>query len=549
MKKWIIGAAALVLVCCVHGVEKRMIGHSWDLLGVRPKDVANNLDAWEKVPLDGISLAIKLKSPDGVALGFNTIMNDPPWQREWFNDELQHLKSCSSRNLKHNFLTTFWAPQRRLKWDDNTAWENFAQSLRVLAWLAKESGTKGILVDHEDYPETRQFYLAKDEKAFAEYAALARKRGAQLMRAMVEEYPDIYLLSFWFLSLDSSILNDPNPLAACEAAGDLWPSFFNGMLDALPSGARMIDGNEHGYHYRAEKNDFYLATWRMQNKALALVQPENYNKYRTQVLSGFGLYLDMYTNEKESPWYFEELDGSRLNRLRCNFAQALDAAQEYVWVYGEKMDWIKWQGAGRDNRPTWEEKLPGFLDVLAQLRNPRAWVEKRLSELRTAGQGANALTNGSCVLQEDGLADGFLPGKMPDGWWHWQHENRRHGKFGVMVGKGMGDRFALSVTGAEQGCFGSNIKVKPGEVYVVEAFAQGAAPSISISWQRDGKWDWAIPTLKLRFDQGNQDGWLRAFGTVEVPSGADTLSLLLNVRQEDGEQTWFDNISLTRVTP
>ncbi|HHU14864.1 MAG TPA: hypothetical protein GXZ62_06700, partial [Lentisphaerae bacterium] len=45
--------AAALSVC---GVEKKMIGHSWDLLGVSPADVARNLDAWEQVPLDGISL-------------------------------------------------------------------------------------------------------------------------------------------------------------------------------------------------------------------------------------------------------------------------------------------------------------------------------------------------------------------------------------------------------------------------------------------------------------------------------------------------------------
>ena len=61
-------------------------------------------------------------------------------------------------------------------------------------------------------------------------------------------------------------------------------------------------------------------------------------KYQTQVLCGFGLYLDMYTTPTNSPWYFGETGGSRLNHLRSNFAQALDAAQEYVWVYGEKMD-------------------------------------------------------------------------------------------------------------------------------------------------------------------------------------------------------------------
>lgn len=549
MRASVLVAVLVAMSCCAQVVEKRMIGHSWDLLGVRPKDVANNLDAWERVPLDGISLAIKLKSPDGVAIGFNNVMNDPAWQREWFKEELEIIKRCSSRNLKRNFLTTFWTPHRRLKWDDESAWNNFAGSLATLAWLAKEGGAQGILIDHEDYSESRQFYMAKDEQDFAKYAALARRRGAQMMRAMATEYPSITLLSFWFLSLDSSILNDTNPLAACEAAGDLWPSFFNGMLDALPPAARLIDGNEHGYRYRAERNDFYLAAWRIHNRALALVAPENRQKYRLQVLAGFGLYLDMYTNEKDSPWYFEELDGSRLNRLRFNFAQALDAAQEYIWVYGEKMDWIKWQGAGRDNRPTWEEKLPGFTDILGRVRDQGAWAAKRVEQMRAAGTLSNCLSSGSCALPQADMADGFYADKLPTGWWQWQHETKRRGKFGTAVGKGLGDRFSLAVLDAEHGCFSSKTKVKAGELYAVEAFTQGANSSISISWQLNGKWNWSIPTVKLRFDHGEQDGWKRTFGVVEVPVGADTLALMLNVKQEVGQKTWFDNVSLLRLVP
>jgi hypothetical protein len=60
------------------GAEKKMIGHSWDLLAVRPADVARNLDAWERVPLDGVSLALKKTLPDGRKIGFGSIMNDPP---------------------------------------------------------------------------------------------------------------------------------------------------------------------------------------------------------------------------------------------------------------------------------------------------------------------------------------------------------------------------------------------------------------------------------------------------------------------------------------
>ncbi len=533
--------AAALSVC---GVEKKMIGHSWDLLGVSPADVARNLDAWEQVPLDGISLALRKKLPDGTSISFGTIMTDPPWQREWFTEELASLRQCSSRNLKHNFITTFWAPRKRLAWSDDEAWERFARSIGVVAWLAKESGSKGILIDPEDYPETRQYFLASSDAPFAETAALARRRGAQIMRSIAAEYSDVTLLSFWMLSLHPSYFTDSNPRAAVATAGDLWPAFLNGMLDELPPGARMIDGDEHGYRYQAARNDFYLAAWRTQNKALALVAPENRAKYQTQVLAGFGLYLDMYTNPTNSPWYFGEVDGSRLNHLRLNVSQALDAAQEYIWIYGEKMDWITWTGTSRTNA-TWEAKLPGFLETLARIRDPYRWADQWIARRRGAGTLTNAVKNSACTLDKAGTGDAFRKGALPTGWWSWQEEKKRAGVFGTDTQKGRGDTWSLCAIGVEQGCFGTSIPATPGSEFIVEAYAQGAAArTLTVYWKRAGAWDWSLAGSSFRFDETGTDGWRRAIGLMKVPTGADELVMMLNVRQESDERAWFDDAGI-----
>lgn len=526
------------------GAEKKMIGHSWDLLAVRPADVARNLDAWERVPLDGVSLALKKTLPDGRKIGYGSIMNDPPWEKSVFDEEVKTLRQCASRSLKNNFLTTFWAPQKRLAWDDDAAWERFAHNIGVVAWLAKEGQAKGILIDPEDYPETRQYFLAAGDAPYAETAARARKRGAQVMRSIAAEYPDVTLLSFWMLSLHPHYFADDDPRAAAADAGDLWPAFLNGLLDELPPGARMVEGDEHAYRYEASKKDFYLAVWRAQNKAVKLVEPANRAKYQTQVLAGFGLYLDMYTNPTNSPWYFGEQDGSRLNHLRNNFAQALDAAQEYVWVYGEKMDWIKWAGTSREKNPTWEEKLPGLLATLAQLRDPRQWAEQVLAERRQAGALTNLIANGACAPAKAEGAEGFRKGELPPKWWCWRHEKKRPGAFGAETQKGRGDRFSLCAAGVEEGCFGTSVPTAPGRAYWVEADAQGAAPSVKIYWKRNGSWDWSLAGAFIRLGEPGADGWRHASGLVRVPEGADELVLMLGVRQAEGENTWFDNAGL-----
>ena len=47
----------------------------------------------------------------------------------------------------------------------------------------------------------------------------------------------------------------------------------------------------------------------------------------------------MYINPPGNAFYFPPLDGSRLRRLATNLAAARDAADEYVWVYGEQCNW------------------------------------------------------------------------------------------------------------------------------------------------------------------------------------------------------------------
>ena len=178
VRLWIgtICAGAALAAC---GAEKKVIGHSWDLLAVRPADVVRNLDAWEKLPLDGISLALTKTLPDGKSVGYGSVMNDPAWDKRWFAEDVKTIRLCASRNLKSNFLTTYWAPRKRLAWNDDAAWERFAHNIGVVAWLAKAGLADGILMDPEDYPETRQyFHVARRRAVRSDGRAGAAARSA-----------------------------------------------------------------------------------------------------------------------------------------------------------------------------------------------------------------------------------------------------------------------------------------------------------------------------------------------------------------------------------
>jgi hypothetical protein len=159
----------------------------------------------------------------------------------------------------------------------------------------------------------------------------------------------------------------------------LWPAFVNGMLDEAPPQMKLVDGNEKGYYM--EGTNYYIAANQMINltgPAIALVSPSDRKKYRDQMQVGFGFYLDMYINPPGNPYYRGPIPGgTRLDRLRENLTAAVDASDQYVWIYGEQCKWwpsFQWSkdemtnlekttGKGR----LWEEALPGLTQTLANV--------------------------------------------------------------------------------------------------------------------------------------------------------------------------------------
>jgi hypothetical protein len=105
-------------------------------------------------------------------------------------------------------------------------------------------------------------------------------------------------------------------------------------VDAAPK--KKVIGCGYAYRYSSAKKDFAVSAHSTIRKQIDPVEPENRVKYLTQMQVGFGLYLDMYTTPENAKWYFPPTEGSRLRTFSENLAQAIDVADEYVWVYGEK---------------------------------------------------------------------------------------------------------------------------------------------------------------------------------------------------------------------
>ena len=51
-------------------------------------------------------------------------------------------------------MLLFWMTptgHNRINWDDDKGWANYAENMANVAWLAKEAGLKGLMLDPEEY--------------------------------------------------------------------------------------------------------------------------------------------------------------------------------------------------------------------------------------------------------------------------------------------------------------------------------------------------------------------------------------------------------------
>src|SRR5262249_48462472 len=136
----------------------------------------------------------------------------------------------------------------------------------------------------------------KVNKSFEEQAEMARQRGRQVMTAIAASFPRVVLLSVFGNSVPL-LENLQRHIGPQEQKYGLLPAFYDGLLEAMPDGAYLVDGYESGFGFK-ERKKFIKAYSQIHKGALTLsVAPTH---YREKVKAGFGLWLD--NNDK--PGYF-----------------------------------------------------------------------------------------------------------------------------------------------------------------------------------------------------------------------------------------------------
>lgn len=546
----------------LEGRRAKFIELGWDIPSTAL--MRENWQQMEKTaPFDGVMFKVELTDDQGRRRSSEAVWDGRAWQRQWLQTALSDLKSCHFTRFSDNFLR-FNATPGNLDWADDTGWAVLAEKAGDCAWLMRQAGAKGLAIDFESYGAHQFRFDTTRGRSFAETTALARRRGGQFVQAVGREFPEAVLLTLWMnsINLRAGDSDSPDTILASSGYG-LLPAFIDGMLGAVPPKMVLVDGCESGYYL--DSAEAYLRTAREMRAwnggAIRLVSPENRSKYLCQVQAGFGFYLDMFLNESTNRYYRGPINGSRLAHLERNLAFARDAADEYVWVYGEQCRWWgrplntpRTVGKGR----LWEEALPGITRAIAYVRDPVRAAREDIAAVRSAGTLKNLARNADFTQ-----AAGAQVNAPPADFSVWQDETAPTGQFGwdSRVGNG-----SARATGATRGCFLQAVSVNPGETYAVQAesLAHGlSSPTLMVRWQTaEGRWTHEPEDRTFAFMQragtaetteaqgkARAGDWRQAFGVAMVPPEVGKLVVLLNVAGQPGmtNQCWFDNLGVFRL--
>ena len=512
------------------GLEKKYVGLLFDVINTTPSNVLSHIDKFEKhAPyLDGLALALYdvpvVKADGSVGTSKYTRIVHPTerWTRENLKSQIPILRAITAKpNMKESFLLVWMTPNSkgdRLALTDDEAWANFAENMATMAWLAKEGCLKGLMLDPEEYGLVMQYIHTPDDPPFEECKKLMRRRGREVFSRVFQEYPDAVLFGLWFYHHFAWWMEkgrQTNPAIYADDTGELSQYFYDGMLDVMPPSARGVEGTEH-YHHSATRNEYLADGSRVSSEVLAFIAPENRGKYRSQVYMGNAHYLDMYSlnANPKSTWYQAPVNGSRLEHLRLNLEQSLQASSKYVWIYGENGGKvIDWSNGYYGKRKTWEDVIPGLTETMMLAKDPERFSAIRKAELKAKGELKNLLADVAPIRFES--------------------------KTGVREFSSL-ETHDVSLKG-----------VAPGERYDVTFYADlrrigysdGLRPESArarVVWKRDGK---ILPgkAVPIKVVDPKPGVWTKVFATVMVPEGAAELALDFGASLRPSEFVRYDS--------
>ena len=310
----------------------------------------------------GISEDVAL---DGLLIGGPMIMYYP-CESEKLDEFAAKMQKRDWGRLTDNFWVcwSYAGKPGEFDWFDDMSM--IVENFRMAAAAARKAGFKGLAFDSELYDGVALFKYYEGLKYFKaktleEYQAQAFKRGAEIMRAINESYPDITV----FFLFGGNPSEDENP----GYTGLLGP-FIDGFLSECGPNATVVDGNE-GSYYASTEAELIEHRVRITEKKLACSSvPEKYGRH---LKVGFGLWPDAGNKAGMS---FDINDVSKNYRTPDEFAYTLHHAlrytDEYVWLWRGDIKWLENKVAVIDDygKLVYKPLPPGYVAALQRARDP-----------------------------------------------------------------------------------------------------------------------------------------------------------------------------------
>ena len=311
-----------------------LVLHDWygDSPVASPSYIRRHRDRLDSLPFDGIAMYVRSEDLSiNVSAGVLGTRELSPGEIDKCLDPIRDLKFT---NLTQNFAAVLGGRPPDFMDDWSVVVGNFAR----LARAARAAGLKGIYFDNEAYYKPWGDYprgVNRKEVPLADYQLQARKRGREVMEAMVAEFPDLVLLVLHGPYLSEA--QAPSPLfPQWQDRNELVGPFFAGLVEGAGERSTIVDGGQI-YHLRNDREFRESYAWRKDCGFL----PGDLREKWCRVRFGFGVYDRPFKGRAMSPQILE-----------TTIAHALRRSDSYVWLYIEGPTFLK-PGAEGGATPEW----------------------------------------------------------------------------------------------------------------------------------------------------------------------------------------------------
>jgi len=337
--------------------SKKLVVHGGPGAWTSPQYLRDNLSWIEanRPYVDGSS--VKISAGSGVfrttLLDYSSVMN-----------QLAPVRDLNSPTLNYNFVLIF--NDRPGDLFDDGPWATTAQNWATIARAARDSGLVGIAFDNEEYSGRWSNYPGSadyPEKTLQEYQDQARKRGREIMQAVMAVWPEAIIWTF-----NGPYYSEMKTLTECRVCtghgplnNQLFGPFAVGLMETRGSSATYVDG---GSAYWYEQENEFITSYNWRRYGMASTETNCYyipasfrSTYPSRINISFGLYND------PSSLY----GGMTPALLRQVTHYSLKHADSFVWYYVEGDNYLRSGGVSEE----WAEALRlGKIDALGGTATP-----------------------------------------------------------------------------------------------------------------------------------------------------------------------------------